>query len=171
MVNMHISTSANSLDFLKGKTGVYTLIILIEKSITQLEIGKLGKCDFHKGIYIYTGSAVGKGSSSLYGRISRHISMKKKLYWHIDYLLSSSMSNLKYIIYSETENKKECEIVQNMYLFSPKSAISKFGSSDCNSGCPSHLQIFDCDIKNVIEIVRKAYERADLKPEFHNLSI
>ena len=56
---------------LKGIRGVYTLIIFVSSAML-LKIGGLGERKIEKGYYAYTGSALGNGSSSLAGRISRH---------------------------------------------------------------------------------------------------
>ncbi|HSF57479.1 MAG TPA: DUF123 domain-containing protein [Candidatus Binatia bacterium] len=49
-------------------------------------MGKLGDAVFPAGTYVYTGSAM-KG---LAARVKRHCSRKKKIHWHIDYLLTLS---------------------------------------------------------------------------------
>jgi len=59
------------------KKGIYTLVIFLSKE-TCLNVGKLGEQRFLKGHYTYTGSALGKGASSLKHRISRHIRKEKR---------------------------------------------------------------------------------------------
>ncbi|NOQ37998.1 DUF123 domain-containing protein, partial [archaeon] len=64
--------------------GVYVLIVKVDKDI-QEKIGALGKIRFCRGTYAYVGSA----QNGLEKRIARHLSKKKSLFWHIDYLLNS----------------------------------------------------------------------------------
>ena len=62
----------------------YQLFINVAKEI-DLIIGKLGRFIFPVGSYVYTGSA----KTNLDKRIERHLSKKKNLHWHIDYLLNN----------------------------------------------------------------------------------
>ena len=48
--------------------GVYALIIDINKKM-KVMVGKIGQLFFDKGIYVYFGSALGDGASSIEGRI------------------------------------------------------------------------------------------------------
>ena len=89
----------------------------------NIKIGKLGKINFKKGYYIYVGS----GNLA---RIERHYKTKKKIKWHIDYLLKKSR-----IIGFALSKKKECDVASKLSKkFIP---IEKFGCSDCT--CKSHL--------------------------------
>jgi len=124
---------------LKGTRGVYTLIIFVP-SVMTLKIGGLGERKIERGYYAYTGSAMGNGSSSLAGRISRHLKKNKRERWHIDYLLNSEDVKIKAVLVMVTERRMECEI--NQHLMSRLEAgipILNFGSSDCRMGCRSHL--------------------------------
>ena len=116
------------LRFLKGQT--YILSIKVNKDI-KIPIGKLGNISFSKGFYLYIGSA----KNRLKARLQRHLSQDKKLFWHIDYLLTSTAACIK-----ETwidSNKKECSIVRLIYENLKGKIIKGFGSSDCR--CPGHL--------------------------------
>ena len=62
----------------------YQLFINVTKEI-NLKVGKLGRFIFPTGTYVYTGSA----KKNIDKRIERHLSKKKKLHWHIDYLLNN----------------------------------------------------------------------------------
>jgi len=64
-------------------SGCYQLKIKIKQNIS-LQIGALGVCNFPKGDYVYTGSAM----RNLTQRVARHRRKNKKLHWHIDYLLT-----------------------------------------------------------------------------------
>ena len=124
---------------LKERRGVYTLIIFVPSAML-LNIGGLGERKIKRGYYAYTGSALGNGSSSLAGRISRHLRKNKRERWHIDYLLQSGDVKIKAILAMITRRRIECEI--NQYLMSSLKAsipVFNFGSSDCTMRCGSHL--------------------------------
>lgn len=108
----------------------YCLLIKLNNN-ERIRIGKLGELDFKKGYYIYIGSAL----NSLEGRIKRHLRDEKKLFWHIDYLLASSNSIVKKVIFEKSSKKWECEIARE--IAASGLAINHFGCSDCK--CNSHL--------------------------------
>ncbi|RLB43231.1 MAG: hypothetical protein DRH12_03605 [Deltaproteobacteria bacterium] len=108
--------------------GTYILIIRV-LTPKDLDVGKLGKIHFDKGLYAYVGS----GMRGLEGRIKRHLRRKKKNHWHIDYLLA--YSEIIDLIILETRQRCECEVASR--LSAQFSSIKNFGSSDCR--CSSHL--------------------------------
>ena len=109
---------------------IYVLIIRLEK-IKAIKIGSLGELVFHKGMYAYIGSA----QSNFHKRIERHLRRKKKLFWHIDYLLNNENTDVLKIFFKQGIKKEECNLAG---LISKKGkAIPRFGSSDCK--CKSHL--------------------------------
>ncbi|MGZ7049923.1 MAG: GIY-YIG nuclease family protein, partial [Methanobacterium sp.] len=64
-----------------------TYCLLINLNVdSEISVGKLGKLNFKKGFYVYVGSAL----NSIDARIKRHLKNDKKLFWHIDYLLTTS---------------------------------------------------------------------------------
>jgi Uri superfamily endonuclease len=114
----------------------YCLIIELCQN-SKIKIGKLGELNFKKGYYIYTGSAL----NSIEGRIRRHLSNEKKLFWHIDYLLNSSNSAVKEVILERSPEKWECDVAKEISKKGlPK---NKFGCSDCK--CSSHLFYFESE--------------------------
>jgi len=115
--------------------GSYVLLIRIDKD-SSIDIGKIGKIDFKKGVYVYVGSAM----NNIKHRIERHLKKEKKLHWHIDYLLEKSRIVNTY--YRESNIREECKIanVLNQHL----SFIPNFGCSDCS--CKSHLFYGDINI-------------------------
>lgn len=141
--------------------GVYSLILYTSKD-TTLKIGDFGIHRFPKGYYVYTGSALGKGASSLGGRVARHLIKKKKLFWHIDYLLSSQNVAIKTVIFTPTNKRLECKI-NECIKGKGTVPITNFGASDCKGNCGSHLMylgkragsfgalIFSCHLKEVRE--------------------
>ena len=119
--------------------GVYTLIIRLEDDL-EIRVGSLGLVALRAGYHLYTGSALGRGALGLRGRVIRHLSRPKKLFWHIDYLLSEPGVRVEALIVAESRRRRECEV--NKALMSELGAAPSapgFGSSDCRSGCPAHL--------------------------------
>lgn len=114
-------------------SGCYQLKIKIKQNIT-LKIGALGMCNFSKGEYVYTGSAM----KNLGKRIARHQRKEKKLRWHIDYLLAHSEVELIEIISYPSEIKEECHYNQMLINKKAEVPVKGFGSSDCRI-CPAHL--------------------------------
>jgi len=122
--------------------GIYTLIIFLSREIC-VNVGKLGQQKFPKGYYTYTGSALGKGSSSLRHRISRHLQKEKRNFWHIDFLLANENATVKAVVAAETNEKLECNL--NRYIKGKGGAkilVKRFGASDCRENCESHLLYF-----------------------------
>jgi adenylylsulfate kinase len=96
-----------------------------------LSVGALGFVSFGKGSYAYIGSA----QNNLEKRIGRHLRKKKKMFWHVDYLLDSAKVRVLKVLVLFAGKEAECRIAEKV---SPSSAAVKgFGSSDCN--CISHL--------------------------------
>ena len=124
--------------------GSYFLLISNEKT-QNIKIGKILKIDFPTGYYIYIGSAMGNGSTSLEKRLNRHVtsvSTKNRTHphWHIDYLLVSSQIEIIAIyILPNLVQKDECNLSHIIQQYSNDN-VPNFGSSDCS--CRSHLYYF-----------------------------
>ena len=113
------------------RVGVYALVIQGPRKMT-IRIGRLGRVEFTRGVYVYIGSAL----NSLEGRVSRHFRKMKRKHWHIDYLLGRSGVRLIGVSTRPTVRRLECTMsraVQGRSL----SSIRGFGCSDCS--CDSHL--------------------------------
>ncbi len=109
--------------------GSYCIAAVLEED-SEIEVGKLGRFLFTKGLYVYTGSAL----SSLEGRLGRHLGSEKKARWHIDYLLEKAAPvGFVPIVSSKRE---ECSI-NSRFLEKGEIVAKGFGSSDCD--CVSHL--------------------------------
>jgi Uri superfamily endonuclease len=100
------------------------------KETCRLTIGWLGAFDFPAGDYVYTGSA----KRNIEVRIRRHLSQKKTLRWHIDYLLASPSAEITHI---EQSGVPECALNQSG---SGEVIAPRFGASDCGNGCGAHLK-------------------------------
>lgn len=139
--------------------GIYTLTIILSRELS-LNVGKLGAKKFPKGYYTYTGSAIGKGDSSLKNRISRHLRKEKLKHWHIDYLLAHQNAKITAVIAAQTKNRLECAM--NCHLKEKGEAkipVRGFGASDCKENCKSHLLFFPDITKDfiLVEKILKCY--------------
>ncbi|MHA1410655.1 MAG: GIY-YIG nuclease family protein [Candidatus Odinarchaeia archaeon] len=119
--------------------GIYYIVIYLNKK-TEVEIGKLGKILFEKGIYVYVGSGKGDfGGGELINRVLRHLRPSKKTRWHIDYLLNSKSTQIKFICIIESDNLLECDLINKIKSSFDCEFIPNFGSSDCYNRCESHF--------------------------------
>lgn len=126
--------------------GIYSLITYLDKP-AKIKVGSLGRKEFDKGYYVYTGSA----QNNLEARIERHKRKNKKLRWHVDYLLQKAI--ILKVVSAETNERLECRINERIYK-SAFSYIPKFGCSDCS--CKSHLCYFE-NLDEVAEAVGNAF--------------
>ena len=108
--------------------GTYILFIEIIHGV-RTEVGVLGLLEFPQGFYAYCGSAMG----GLEARINRHLRRKKKIRWHVDYLLEKG--RVRGVLFAVTNERLECRLAEG--LGNVFNTYAGFGSSDCH--CPSHL--------------------------------
>jgi Uri superfamily endonuclease len=136
--------------------GAYVLIIEIEERVS-ISLNSLGKIEFKPGTWVYVGSAMGQGSTSIENRLKRHFRSEKAIYWHIDHLLEKKVI-LSKAFWSESHTHVECDIahafeVGGLFEVGPK----RFGSSDCKSGCATHIfrysELTNSAIENIIESI------------------
>ncbi len=129
-------------------SGSYILILKLEKD-TTIEVGELGSVCFKKGYYTYVGS----GRKFLSKRVERHKKVRKKMFWHIDYLRKHCEYVTSFTI--RTSKDIECMLSKELKKISNWEVLN-FGCSDCN--CRSHLYGF-CENpllqKNFIELLMK----------------
>jgi Uri superfamily endonuclease len=120
-------------------SGAYCLTLNIKKD-TRIIVGAIGICNFQKGIYIYTGSAM----KNLRQRVARHLRLNKskdksKIHWHIDYLTTNKNTEIIKTEFFPSIKIEECKINANLLkLENVCIPIVGFGSSDCKK-CKSHL--------------------------------
>lgn len=120
----------DSVPLLDSRYRTYQIFFVLPHNHT-IAIGKLGRFTFPAGSYVYTGSA----KRNIRHRISRHLSVKKKLRWHIDYLLSESGTLISKIkLFDNEECNMNKEIVGEII-------VPGFGAADCKFNCSSHLKI------------------------------
>jgi Uri superfamily endonuclease len=125
--------------------GVYILLIKINREI-QIKVGSLGMIKFEKGVYAYIGSA----QNNLKKRVERHLRRKKRMHWHIDYLLNNRNVKILKVFYKKADKTQECKIAKE--LNKNETSIKDFGCSDCK--CKSHLFKID-NIKNILKLEMK----------------
>jgi Uri superfamily endonuclease len=132
---------------LPGEPGSYILELVLPEN-TALRTGRLGEFEFLAGRYIYLGSAQSPGG--LRARLSRHLhptSYPRKLHWHIDYLrricTPVALCYLTHALRDFLPVPLECLWSKYIYRLSGSQVPAPgFGSSDCKSGCKSHLYYF-----------------------------
>lgn len=107
----------------------YQLLIEVAAPVC-VRVGRLGYIDFPAGLYVYTGSAL----RNFEARVARHLSVTKKMHWHIDYLLAAPGVEVR-----DVRRYGETECVVNQALAGQILAMG-FGASDCQAGCGSHLK-------------------------------
>ncbi len=146
----------------KNHQGVYTLII--RSTVPhKVAVGRHLSVFFQRGLYLYTGSALGRGSTSLEGRIRRHLGRKKKNFWHVDRILSSGSTRVVSVVFAKTRSKLECEVNVILLRDPDIEVLTKgIGSSDCR--CESHLLTARCPLGVLRQKVRSCYARLRLRP-------
>ena len=148
-----------SLDLLPEK-GVYTIVLLLKEE-RAMGVGSLGVVRMKRGLYAYTGSGLGRGALSLRGRVSRHLSKRKKLRWHIDYLTSSESSVVVGVVASQAEKRLECAIAS--VINSMAEPVEGFGCSDCK--CRSHLALMPFEgVGECLKSIEMVYAFLGLAP-------
>ncbi|MGY5874886.1 MAG: GIY-YIG nuclease family protein [Candidatus Thorarchaeota archaeon] len=142
--------------------GVYALVINLPDQFNK-QVGSLGTVKIDSGYWVYLGSARGSTSTSLEHRLRRHFSRKKKIHWHIDYLLTSN-AQVELAIWANCEMDMECILAEEIgqrddFDRGPKG----FGSSDCKRECGSHLFFFKGS-GNLEEALISTFEKLGLLP-------
>ena len=146
-------------------SGVYVLLLFVPRDIA-LAIGKLGKQNFPRGYYTYTGSALGKGATGLKHRIVRHLRKEKPRFWHIDYLLADENVSVEAVIAAETNKKMECDVNSRIKgIEGAEVPVKRFGASDCRKNCGSHLLYFP-EIENADCLVQKLVKHLQSESAF-----
>ena len=117
--------------------GTYTIIVDCGFE-GYLAFGRLGRAKIRRGRYLYTGSALGHGATSLERRLERHGKRWKKRKWHIDYLTSKRECLVSGAVYVESKRRLECKVNQAISKgFNLSPILPKIGASDCQ--CDGHL--------------------------------
>ena len=110
--------------------GGYILILELSEDHT-LPIGRRGEPTFfRKGYYLYVGSAMVNLSS----RIERHLRLRKRFHWHIDWL--RSIARVRAVLPIRASVRLECDLAAAISRVADWS-VPGFGCSDCD--CDTHL--------------------------------
>jgi sugar fermentation stimulation protein A len=134
IVNLEVPVITRKIKAVEKDSGIYMILIKMEEC--SLRVGSLGVLSFKAGWYVYAGSAL----KNLKSRVSRHLRKRKKMHWHVDYLLAHSEKIKDLPIY--TLKDMECDLAAEISSIS-EDQIHGFGCSDCL--CPSHLFFFEED--------------------------
>ncbi len=131
MVGQFEVTSAKPDARLGADSGLYQLVFRLREP-RSIGIGSHGRFSFPAGYYVYTGSA----RRGLESRIARHMRRRKRMRWHIDYLLRHGRILAVRRWYDSDQS--ECELSRRVEaLPGSKVIVPGFGSSDCE--CHTHL--------------------------------
>lgn len=141
--------------------GLYILVFEVDRDVCTA-VGSLGYVCFSRGIYGYVGSA--KGIGGIESRVKHHLDKyKKKCRWHIDYLTIRDEVKILYIVFSETMDLNEEDIVNEILRENCWGiAIRGFGSTDKKT--PSHLFKCRCDYSACIDRLKHVFIGIGLEP-------
>jgi Uri superfamily endonuclease len=111
--------------------GSYVLVLSLGQPC-RIRAGRLPERNYPAGLYFY----IGRAKRNLRGRLARHLTTEKKLFWHIDYLLRNAEIEE---IWCRPGYFDECQLASDITGMCGKdsSPIPGFGASDCH--CSSHL--------------------------------
>ncbi|MEM3399796.1 MAG: GIY-YIG nuclease family protein [Candidatus Micrarchaeia archaeon] len=121
--------------------GTYLLYLLVNESKTIM-IGRQ-KTNFQPGLYVYVGYA----PNDLEKRIDRHLKMKRRKHWPIDFLIE----NAEVVGVKTFENVKAgaCDFVKKLAEVS-EGHVPGFDCPDCECECESHLYYFGSESEDKI---------------------
>jgi sugar fermentation stimulation protein A len=128
----------------RADSGAYVLLLRLGR-IRRLRIGALGVLTFKPGWYVYVGSAL----NGLSARVARHLRLRKRKRWHIDYLRPAAERVSAFLLPSRRD--RECALARKLRRIS-NGQVAQFGSSDC--ACPSHLFYFSGGPARMVELRR-----------------
>ena len=133
---------------------------MVSEKPFNVKIGKVGQAQIRNALYLYTGSALGRGGASLEKRVSRHYRKDKRTRWHVDYLTVRAEITIKNVVCLESPRRFECKISQLIISeLDAKPILLHAGSTDCN--CDGHLLTLRNagDINAVLKRLEEIYSR------------
>lgn len=140
-----------------SRAGVYALVLELQAEL-EVVVGRR-RGTLPPGIYVYVGSARGPGG--VRARVMRHLKREKKVKWHVDQVTATARA--LGVVFAETR-ERECVLTPHLESLGFAHPLPGFGSSDCTSGCRSHL-LWRPAGRGVLEEVEEAFGRAGLNPE------
>ncbi|MGM0381402.1 MAG: DUF123 domain-containing protein [bacterium] len=119
----------------------YCLAVAVPEPV-RVEVGSLGYIDCPAGWLYYAGRARGGWG----GRIKRFLKENQTNFWHIDYLVNESRTDLRAVLPVHLPAEAECELASFLEAIAGfKPLPEKFGASDCSAGCQAHAWSSDVD--------------------------
>ena len=120
-----------------SQSGVYALVLEIPERAT-LSAGRR-RFEIPRCACVYCGSAMGPGGVE--ARVARHLRLYARggagrPHWHIDRLLAVASSVTA--VSAHTVARRECDLAKALGSMGMV-PVEGFGSTDCRSGCGSHL--------------------------------
>lgn len=109
--------------------GAYLLVLEMARS-RRIDVGGLGRVAFPKGYYVYVGSA----RANLSKRVERHLRLRKRYHWHIDYLRDGTASCTALPVRASEDLEHDLAAALGELAGWD---VPRFGCSDCR--CPTHL--------------------------------
>ena len=109
--------------------GGYVLILKTEED-RFLPFGRGRTSLLRKGFYLYVGSAM----KNLTARMGRHLRLRKRYHWHIDWL--RAVSEVHGVFPIRSSSRVECDLAEALSRLADWS-VAGFGCSDCS--CFTHL--------------------------------
>ena len=109
--------------------GSYLLVLSLSRA-KPLEVGSLGRLRLRRGHYVYVGSAM----RALSKRIERHLRLRKRMHWHVDWLRQEA--DLVEALPIRASDRLGCDLAGAVRGIADWS-VPGFGSSDCR--CEGHL--------------------------------
>lgn len=91
--------------------------------------------------------------------------MRKKSYWHVDYVLRSVKTTVKGVVYAGSYEKLECKLASQLTNESKEAIpIDGFGCSDCK--CKSHLLLLRewTDPPATLRMIERVFKSLGLSP-------
>ncbi len=127
--------------------GTYLFVFRLRETLNVKTAG--GKRFYlPEGVYVYVGSAFGKGGISK--RVLRHLKKNKPKRWHLDYITTTERWEFLFClpIYGR---RVECSVASLLGGSKDFEPVRGFGCSDCN--CDAHL--FRCSLKMEKSVKKK----------------
>ncbi len=121
---------------MENRPGTYVLQLRLPAR-ASIEVGRLGRLVFKRGIYCYVGSAFGPGG--VRARVCHHARPARRPHWHIDYLRRAA--RLESVWFSHAAGRREHRWARALLQLSGAvPGLDGFGASDCD--CAAHLMWF-----------------------------
>ena len=138
----------NIKECLPLEKGIYLHFFLVDNNIT-INIRNT-RIIITTGIYAYVGSSMGSGG--IKARVVRHLRRRKKVYWHIDRITTSSAYTPLASIYALTDTKYS-EYILSLLMYTSRcfTSVDKIGGSDNPYNIGHLFKCYTNDINVCIE--------------------